>query len=301
MKKNFSLTVVFFLIINLIYAQTIDVAPSNTSPSPSNSPSPSPSPLLEMTIQFEFDTYDNSGEAGCESDGSYIYTALWNGSSFIKYSLDGTYLETFQIAGVSQIRDLAYDGQYFYGSDASTTVYVLDFNNKSLIRTFTAPTAVRAIAYDDDNDVFYTNNFNSDIVKFDKSGVYLTSFTVGSYGSYYGFAYDNWTDGGPFLWGYSQDGNRNMLVQIQLPSGNETGVVYDVEDILVYPTDGIAGGLFIQPNLIDGTISICGNIQNEKIWGLKLGNSKPVPVFPAVSLSIFLLVAIGIVIKRRFL
>jgi hypothetical protein len=210
------------------------------------------------------------GQAGCECDGNYIYTALWNSNSFIKYTIDGTYVETFQITGVSEIRDLAYDGKYFYGSNVSTTVYIMDFTNKNLVSTFTAPESVRAIAYDNSSDAFYANNWSADIVKFNKLGVELNRFSVGAYGSYYGFAYDSSTDGGPYLWGYSQDGNE--LVQIQLPSGSETGLVYDIED-LFGSTDEIAGGLFIQPDLVSGEVSICGNIQNEKIWALKLTNA----------------------------
>ena len=71
-------------------------------------------------LQFSFPTA--IPEAGGETDGNFIYTAGWNTSDFYKYDLDGNLLETFTIAGVSSIRDMAYDGQYFYGGAAATTI-----------------------------------------------------------------------------------------------------------------------------------------------------------------------------------
>ena len=57
-------------------------------------------------------------------DGEYIYTAAWGKSStilymFYKYDLDGNLLDEFDVPGVSKedsfLRDMTYDGQYFYG------------------------------------------------------------------------------------------------------------------------------------------------------------------------------------------
>ena len=39
--------------------------------------------------------------------------------------MDGNYIETFQVPGCVGTRDLAYDGQYFYGADASATIFEL--------------------------------------------------------------------------------------------------------------------------------------------------------------------------------
>ena len=49
----------------------------------------------------------------------------------------------------------------------------LDFENAALVSTFVAPTNVRAIAYNHDEDVFYANNWSTNITIFDASG---TSF-----------------------------------------------------------------------------------------------------------------------------
>ena len=229
-----------------------------------------------MDLQFEYPVGVGGGEAGIETDGSYFYTSKWNGANFYKYNLDGTYLGSFTISGALAIRDMAYDGSLFYGGTGLSTVYEMDFENQILISTFTAPTDCRGIAYNEDQEVFYANNWSSPIVKFDKAGNNLGSFNVGPDGAeYYGFAYDNATLGGPFLWGYAQVGDsKNEIIQIQLPSGTETGFTLDVATKLSGQVYNFAGGLFAYPNLVIGKWTLGGLVQNEWIWGLELTDAQ---------------------------
>jgi len=229
-----------------------------------------------LDLQFEYTAIGGFGEAGIESDGQYIYTTKWNSNEFLQYELDGTYIGSFTISGVSTIRDLAYDGNYFYGGNASTTVYEMDFETHTLVSIITAPTNVRALAYNENEDVFYGNNWNSNIVKFDKAGNNLGEFETGPEGSnYYGFAYDPASLGGPYLWGYAQTGNsQNQVVQMQLPSGTETGLSFDITEKLSGQVWGAAGGLFAQPNLVYGKWTLGGIVQNERLWGLELADAQ---------------------------
>ncbi len=229
-----------------------------------------------LDLQFEYPVAQGGGEAGIESDGNYIYTTKWNGANILKYDIEGNYIESFTIDGVNGLRDLAFDGTYFYGSASIPVVFEMDFNTQELVGTFTAPVDVRAIAYNENEDVFYANNWSSLIWKFDKSGNPLNNFSVGpDGGNYYGFAYDQSSVGGPFLWGYAQLGDsQNELVQIQLPSGTETGFTMDVADKLTGPVFNQAGGLFTHPNFIYGKWTIGGVVQNQWIWGLELGDAQ---------------------------
>jgi hypothetical protein len=229
-----------------------------------------------MDLQFEYPVEVGGGEAGIETDGTYFYTSKWNGANFYKYDLDGNYLGSFTISGVSAIRDMAYDGNYFYGGMGLSTIYEMDFDSQTLISNFSAPTDCRAIAYNEDMDVFYANNWSSPIVKFDKAGNNLGSFNVGPVGAeYYGFAYDNATLGGPYLWGYAQVGDsKNEIIQIQLPSGTETGFTLDVATKLSGQLYNFAGGLFTYPNLVLGKWTLGGLVQNEWIWGLELADAQ---------------------------
>ena len=220
-------------------------------------------------FQFSFPTVDNSGEAGCETDGVFLYTSLWNGSSYIKYDLAGNQIETFGVAGTSGVRDLAYDGEFMVGAAASTTVYVMDFETQTLVTSFTAPTAVRAIAYNHVDEVFYGNNWGTDIVTFDATGANLGSFTP-SVSSIYGLAYDNWSESGSeFLWAYDQ--GANDLVQFNLPDGTPTGLTIDVPAIT--GASELAGGAYTHPALwAPDKVTIGGNAQNELMWGIELAD-----------------------------
>ena len=71
-------------------------------------------------LQFQYPCAIGGGEAGIESDGNFLYTTKWNGPGIYKYGLDGTYIGILNVG--SGIRDLAYDGNYFYGATASPTV-----------------------------------------------------------------------------------------------------------------------------------------------------------------------------------
>ena len=229
-----------------------------------------------MDLQFEYPVGGSGGEAGIETDGNYIYTTKWNGNYFYQYEIDGTYIGSFTIDGAAAIRDLAFDGTCFFGGAGTPTVFEMDFENQVLISTITAPTNVRAIAYNDNEDAFYANNWDSPVIKFDKTGANIGEFTVGPVGgSYYGFAYDNATLGGPYLWGYAQIGNSdNEIIQIQIPSGTETGFTLDVASKLSGQVYGDAGGLFTHPNIVYGKWTLGGLVQNERLWGLELTDAQ---------------------------
>lgn len=212
------------------------------------------------------------GEAGIETDGNYIYTSMWNGTGgFQRYQMDGTWVESITVAGSAGCRDIAYDGTYFYGGAASTTIFEMDLANAAMISTFTGPAACRAIAYNENEDVFYCNNWSDNITKFNKAGANLGSFPCGaSAPSYYGFAYDGYSGGNPYLWGYSQTGaTSNQLIQMQLPSGAETGLTFDVGSVTNVGA-GIAGGLAIDDHIANGLWAFLGTSQNENIWALEL-------------------------------
>ncbi|MCD4697445.1 MAG: hypothetical protein K8S16_14520, partial [Bacteroidales bacterium] len=289
MKMNyqflkFTISVILFLVIAIptigqkSKKDIVDKSVNYMEIGPDCKSDPIPSDA-QFDLQFEYPVVGGGQQTGIETDGNYIYTTEWNNTNFHKYGIDGTYVDAFNIAGVSNIRDMAYDGTYFYGSNASTTVYIMDFTSQSLISSFTAPTQCRAIAYNEDDDAFYANNWGSDITKFDKTGSYLVSWSVGPVGdSYYGFAYDNYSTGGPYLWGYAQIGaTSNELIQMELPLGNETGVYFDVGSV-INTQNSLAGGIAIDNNLIPGYWTILGLCQLTSIWGLELCPSGTQPI-----------------------
>jgi type IX secretion system substrate protein len=233
-----------------------------------------------LDIQFTFPCYDASGETGIVSDGSYIYTSTWNDDYFIKYNLDGTFADTLRIAGISDIRGMVYceKNRLIYGTQIigseNNKIIAFDFETLTIVDIIETPYSARGLAYDPKQDVFYTNNWSDDVKVIDR----ITGNTIdtipltGSYSNYYGFAYDNYSAGGPYLWGFSQDNNGADLVQLAFPDLTETGFVLDLSDL---SSGGLAGGLFVQPNLINGTVTLGGMIQNEIVFGLELGDVNP--------------------------
>jgi uncharacterized protein (TIGR02145 family) len=217
---------------------------------------------------FQFPCGDCNGEAGIETNGDYIYTSKWNGEGFFCYLMDGTYLGWFDVPGTAGIRDMAYDGSYFYGAAANTTLFEMKFDGLSgtLISTLNAAVATRAIAYNPNYDAFYGNNWSDPITLYDRSGNILNQFNCGDYSSYYGFA---WLDcgGSPCLYGFAQSGgaSQSVIVQIDPETGEETGVTFDAIEFSSTGT-GIAGGLAAIDLFVPGYWTILGIIQNETIF-----------------------------------
>jgi uncharacterized protein (TIGR02145 family) len=219
---------------------------------------------------FDFPCGDCSGEAGIETNGEYIYTSKWNGDGFFCYEMDGTFLGWFEVIGEAAVRDMAYDGTYFYGAAASTSLFEMDFEGQSgtLISTLTAAVTTRACAYDPEYDGFWGNNWSDPITLYDRTGGILNQFDCGQHSSYYGFARIN-ESGNEWLCGFAQSGGVNScdIVFIDPETGAETGVVFDAIGYSSSGT-GIAGGLAAFDTYSPGFWTLLGIIQNETIFGV---------------------------------
>ena len=223
-------------------------------------------------IQIIFDAEAGAGSnllAGAECDGEYFYTTNWSGNQIYKYELDGTFIESFTISGVSALRDLAYDGEYFYGSNAGTSIWEMDFESQTLVSTISSPTAVRAIAYDWDQDGFWVNNWSTTLTLVSRTGATLN--TIANPPSIYGMAYDNYSDGGPYLWLFSgtTSGGGCQIEQMNIASGTLTGESHSVSGDI---SGAIAGGLWIEPIAEFGTISIggCAQATPDQVFSYEL-------------------------------
>jgi len=229
-------------------------------------------------LQFEYPIDEAVGGAGIECDGNNFYIPWWNGATFFKYNLDGSYIGEFTVAGVSNIRDLAYDGTYFYGGAAATTIFQMDLDDETLISTFTAPVATRAIAYQDDENAFWANNWSDTPTCFNMTGTVLNSFNIGGDESFYGFAWMD-SDEGTGLWAYSQKvgTSQNMLYLYDVISGALLDE-FDMLSILEIGTTGdIAGGLFMQPDIVSGQWTLGGVCQGASMWGIEMGTNLITP------------------------
>lgn len=204
-----------------------------------------------------------AGCPGVETDGTNIYTAYWGSGNFDKYDMNGSYISTFTVAGASNLRDMAYDGQYFYGSAGTTSLFQMDLANATLISTITAPVAVRAIAYDDDNNTLWANNWDTDLTEFLLSGI-ATGNSFAS-PSIYGAAYDNWSDPlNPTMWLFIGTGadTQTALVEYRL-DGTATGRSIDVSAFPGFTAGAGSGSGGLASYEEDGIAYLLVNVQQD--------------------------------------
>ncbi len=269
-------------LILMILSSSIIFAQSNLDIAPNIKKNPNATTFTDDLFEhhFNFPCGDATGEAGIETNGDYIYTSKWNGDKFFCYEIDGIFLGEFSVTGVSNIRDMAYDGTYFYGAAAGTQLFEMDFTGQSgiLISTLTAPVATRACAYDAEYDGFWGNNWSDPITLYDRTGNILNQFNCGAFSSYYGFAYLDPSNENPWLYGFAQSGGASqaIIVQIDPETGAETGVTFDAIGYSSTGT-GIAGGLAAFDTYAPGWWTILGIIQNETIFGVEGGTAEPPP------------------------
>jgi hypothetical protein len=147
-------------------------------------------------------TLDGGGQ-GVAMDDQYIYTAYWGtAGKFGKYNLDGTFVENFTIAGAGAIRDLSYDGEYFYGGGGSTTIYKMDFTNKTLVGTISTSVSVRHLSCNPETGGFFAGDWTT-LAELSATGSVVK--TCAAPADAYGSAYYNPTDGsGAVLYLFTQ-------------------------------------------------------------------------------------------------
>lgn len=215
-------------------------------------------------------------------DGENFYTASWFYlGKYFKYDKEGNFIEEFSIPGMYyKLYDLAFDGQYFYGSDGTNTLFQLDLRNKRLIKEIVisdqTDLEITHCSYDSRNDQFWVGGYNS-IGRVDREGNIKVSFRnistemeVSSSGS----AFDNITPGGPYLWFSSQEtsGHNSMdMTQIIQYNINTRKIVstHSTMDIPGYKVGNYVTG----PNYLtgmeattsfkDGTLTLLGVLQQS--------------------------------------
>jgi len=215
-------------------------------------------------ILFTFESFP-AGYPAVETDGTNIYCAKSPGDNYLKFDMNGNYLNTFWLAGTSSITDMAYDGTYFYGSAAaSMTIFIIDFANQTLIGTIPVTcsgiSGVRHIAYDPELDAgnggFWIGDFN-EFGAITMTGAQIHA-SMTNPNNIHGSAYDPWTDGGPYIWVFTQNGSGAVLYQFEIATLSFTGVTHDASDIP--GCTGVAGGLATYMN-DDGVFCMIAAIQ----------------------------------------
>jgi hypothetical protein len=223
---------------------------------------------------------------GCEYDGQYIYITGGGGTSHP----DPNKVHIWQRVGGScqwvctvdqptptgwGWRDIAYDGTYLYASDdRALDAWTANCSGVSTYPAYTITLAagqmtdiavIRAVAYDEDHDWFWTADFSSNIYAFDRTGNMVSGPHPNNL-DIYGMAYDNQCPGGPYLWVHVQD----PLNVYQWSTGTQsyTGLVYSGWGA------GVAGGLCVYDGIPSkqNSVVLLGVTQNapDEIYALEV-------------------------------
>jgi hypothetical protein len=224
----------------------------------------------------------NSGSVGAMYFHNKFYFNKWNSNIIYRYDggLEGPWSFLDSISYVGGIRDLTTDGQYLYGGNATSTVYILDADGTTIgTITLGSPAHARAIAYTPDENGFYVCNTNDNIILCNAiTGAVIRVLTgTNTLTNKYGLAYSNLTEEGPILWVWGQGSTLdpyNNLWKLN-PATGDTIAKYRFGPL---PTQsgvtGIAGGAEVCT--INKSSVLLLNYQNYALIGYRLGDALPV-------------------------
>ncbi len=222
---------------------------------------PSARDMWDLVDSF---TGTSAGQQGIATDGNFIYTASWQaapagGFSYYKYDLEGNFVEGFNIAGASEVRDLTYDGQYFYGSSGSNKIYILDLANHTKVGEISCSgLTARHLTYDPVRDGFWSGNWST-LALYDRNGALIQTGAAPT--SAYGSAYYKDADNVEHLYLFCQPNGDAKVYDYNIATNTISSI--PVCDFGTMPgfNDGIAGGAFIGD--YDGMTCFFGNVQQD--------------------------------------
>lgn len=212
---------------------------------------------------------------GVATDGNIIYLSADNMAEHYKYDFEGNYLgELTGVAGAGSVVDLNYYDGKFIGGWYSDIIHRYDIANNVYVDEIVASVSNGVMAYDAQNDIIYScgarnTGYNNPINVMTGNGEMLYSFDRQNNHEYSGLAYDPRV---PCLWGLSKNtSSKNTLVQISLPSGEETGVVFEMPDYFTFsPAGKPAGGLSMYHDETNDSYLLTGMVTGRFVWGLAL-------------------------------
>ena len=246
-------------------------------------------------------TTSTGRQHGVVYDGENIYTAAWGKSStvaymFYKYDLEGNLLDEFDIPGINDInyvRDMTYDGQYFYGCDGSTgNIWCLDLHNKALIGSIqTSYSELRCCTYDPVYDAFWVNGNNTgsqpnlylDMHLVNRNGVVLKSASTHPLGGHTvkGTGYFTDENGVAHIYIHAVQGfTAHVFDYVIEEDSMDPNYIFDMGQTPGYSVAGSAGAAYIGE--IDGVQCFFGDIdQSPNLIGIyALGEYTPAPPTP---------------------
>ncbi|GJQ61457.1 MAG: hypothetical protein SCALA702_05100 [Melioribacteraceae bacterium] len=224
-----------------------------------------------------------------EATGTMWASDAGNGYIY-EFSADGVVLDSFTVSGVNYITGMTSDLDYVYAVVCNYYIYKIDPHTRTLAGTINPAVnfALASLAFDPDADNgsggFWVTMWDHDIVQIDRQGYVLDEIDYNDIYplNIYGLAYDNVTDGGPFLWVMDFNNSWNTpqyIRQINLNTQSLTSFSHTItDDIGVGESYRIGQDLFLTTSAIDGLVLLGGTMAGspqDHLFGYDIGSTAP--------------------------
>jgi len=239
------------------------------------------------TTQFAY-PIPGDGTLALATDGEYIYIGRHSSAQWTKLNLDGTTVENFTVQGISKLSALTYDGRYFYAAEVQST-YIKKIDMQATppaaVETINLPSGVIALhctydpTADGGNGGFWVGNWAAGqnffaLVK--RNGEEIRRIEQSTHGlsGIIGTAFDNVSEGGPYLWTITSSNTAPVIRQLNLNTGLPTSKTVNLATIGLATNDDSGGGMFLAQNIVGNTQTLAALIQNNIIYGWDLMATK---------------------------
>ncbi|MCF7918511.1 MAG: carboxypeptidase regulatory-like domain-containing protein [Candidatus Cloacimonetes bacterium] len=237
MKRELILLIVMLLTFMLIAKEPVTISGSGLANDPgSRDP-------WDLLMQFNIDEQPGAFDlCGMEWDGEFFYAAMWGMMpAILRFDAEGNYIDSYFMPIIGAM-DLAFDGEYMYGSYNSNTIFCWEAESGNLVPendiTVTGFNPY-ALAYDPLTDSFWGSSWYDSITNFDREGNILATFPNPGNMCIFGLAIDAEDPEGTMLYAsYGEPGCFIAKINIS------TGTLLETVDITEYGGDeAMSGGL----------------------------------------------------------
>lgn len=233
-----------------------------------------------LDLQLSFSPEEESmlgGHAGVVFLEDEFWTSRWTDSLLFRFDATGVLIESFVIEGVREVRAMTWDGTSIYAANNSDTIHIIDPVAKVETGIIVVSQTARYCTYDPTSNGLWIGNWNTSLDLVTLDGVTINSIPAYAHDvqDMYSVVFDGETEGGPYLWTFTQGGISSAaeIERIHIGTGERSQINFDVIASLGVEADDLAGGLFISSNLVDGKRVIGGIVQGnpDVVFAYELG------------------------------